>query len=83
MMLLKPFFWVFRRMFWLVAGFAIGIATSYAATRRLRRVAERYVPAEVVDRWSGNMRAAVSEGREAMKARETELKTGMGRPSGK
>jgi hypothetical protein len=82
MMLFKPFFWVFRRMFWLVAGFAIGIATSYAATRRLRRVAERYVPAEVVDRWSGNVKAAVNEGRTAMKARENALKAGMGGTSG-
>jgi len=81
-MIFKPVFWIVRRAFWLVAGFAIGIATSYAATRRLRRVAQRYVPAEVVDRWSGNMKAAVNEGRSAMKARETELKAGMGGPSG-
>ena len=81
-MIFKPLFWAFRKTFWLVTGIAIGIATSYAATRRLRRVAERYVPAEVVDRWSGNVKAAVNEGRTAMKARETELKAGMGGSSG-
>ena len=42
-----------------------------------------YVPAEVVDRWSGNVRAAVNEGRDAMRAREAELKGGSGRSGGK
>jgi hypothetical protein len=47
--------------------------------RRVRRVAARYVPAEVVDRWSGNVRAAVHEGRDAMRTREAELKANSGR----
>ncbi|HTL87166.1 MAG TPA: hypothetical protein VL856_18425 [Acidimicrobiia bacterium] len=67
-------FKLFRRFFWLVLGIMVGWTSSWALTRRMRRVAERYMPAEVVDRWSGTMRAAVSEGREAMRAREAELK---------
>ena len=67
-------FKLFRRFFWLVLGIMVGWTSSWAFTRRMRRVAERYMPAEVVDRWGGTMRAAVSEGREAMRAREAELK---------
>ena len=39
---------------------------------------QRYAPTEVVDRWSGNVRAAVDEGRTAMRAREAELKASIG-----
>ena len=65
---------MFRRFFWLVLGFVLGVSSSWTFSRRVRRVAQRYVPAEVADRWSGNMRAAVTEGRDAMRAREAELK---------
>ena len=67
-------FKMFRRFFWLVLGFALGSASSFAVTRRLRRVAGRYVPAEVADRFRTNVRAAVSEGRSAMRVREAELR---------
>ena len=67
-------FKMFRRFFWLVVGFALGLGTSWALSRRVRNLAQRYVPAEVADRWSGTMRAAVTEGREAMREREAELK---------
>ena len=50
---------MFRRFFWLVLGFVLGLSSSWAFSRRVRRVAQRYVPAEVADRWSGTMRAAV------------------------
>lgn len=74
---------MFRRFFWLVLGFVLGCGSSWAFSRRVRRVAQRYVPAEVADRWSGNMRAAVTEGRDAMRAREAELKGSMGHTGGK
>ncbi len=67
-------FKLFRRFTWLILGFALGWASSFAVTRRMRRAVERYVPSEVRDRWGGNMRAAVDEGRAAMRAREAELK---------
>ena len=44
---------MFKRLFWLVVGFALGLGSSWAVTRRLRRIAARYAPTEVVDRWSG------------------------------
>lgn len=67
---------MFKRLFWLVVGFALGLGSSWAVTRRLRRIAARYAPAEVVDRWGSSLRAAVAEGRDAMRAREAELKAG-------
>jgi hypothetical protein len=73
---------VFKRLFWLTLGFGLGLASSWAVTRRLRRVAARYAPTEVVDRWGGTMRAAVDEGRTAMRDREAELRATLGPRSG-
>ena len=67
---------MFKRLFWLVVGFLLGIGSSYALTRKLRQLASRYAPAEVVDRWGGTVRAAVDEGRTAMRKREAELRSG-------
>ncbi len=59
-------FKMFRRFFWLAVGFVLGpgvlLGVQPAGAQASR---ERYVPAEVADRWSGTMRAAVTEGREA------------------
>lgn len=67
-------FKMFRRFFWLALGFALGATSSWALSRRVKRVADRYVPSEIRDRWAGTVKAAVGEGREAMRAREAELK---------
>ena len=73
---------MFKRLFWLLAGFALGIGSSWAVTRRVRRLAERMAPADVVDRWSETVRSAVSEGRRAMRTRETELNSSFERAAG-
>jgi hypothetical protein len=73
---------MFRRLFWLLLGFALGLWSSWTLTRRLRTVAARYAPTDVVDRWSGNVRAAVNEGRDAMRTREAELKASLGARNG-
>jgi hypothetical protein len=73
---------VFKRLFWLVVGFTLGLGSSWAVTRRLRRIARRLAPPDVVDRWSGNVRSAVSEGRTAMRAREVELNSSFDRATG-
>jgi hypothetical protein len=73
---------VFKRLFWLVVGFALGLGSSWAVTRRLRRIARRLAPPDVVERWSGNVRSAVSEGRTAMRAREFELNSSFDRATG-
>jgi hypothetical protein len=73
---------VFKRLFWLIVGFALGIGSSWAVTRRLRRMVQKLAPADVVDRWSDNVRSAVSEGRTAMRTREVELNSSFDRATG-
>ena len=63
-----------KRLVWLIIGFLLGLGSSWTVMRRLRRVALRLAPPDVVDRWSGTMRAAVNEGRDAMRAREASLR---------
>jgi len=73
---------VFKRLFWLLVGFALGLGSSYALVRKAQRVAARYAPTEVVDRWGGTVRAAVGEGRAAMRSREAELRESIARGAG-
>jgi len=73
---------MFKRFFWLLVGFALGLGSSWAVTRRVRRLAERYAPADAVDRWSETVRSAVSEGRTAMRTREVELNSSFERAAG-
>jgi hypothetical protein len=75
-------FGLFRRLFWLIFGFTLGVASSWAVTRRVRRVVQRLAPADVVDRWSDNVKSAVTEGRTAMRTREVELNSGFERATG-
>ncbi len=72
-----------KRFVWLVIGFLLGVGSSWTLMRRVRRVAVRLAPADVVDRWSGNVKAAVNEGRDAMRAREATLKGSSVRSVGK
>ena len=70
-----------RRIFWFAVGIGFGAGLSWWATRALRRTAERYAPDRVagelsksLGRFGAEMKAALSEGREAMQARERELR---------
>ena len=72
-----------KRLVWLVIGFLLGIGSSWTVMRRVRRVAVRLAPADVRDRWSENVRAAVNEGRDAMRAREASFKGSSVRSGGK
>ena len=72
-----------KRLVWLIIGFLLGLGSSWELMRRVRRVAVRLAPADVVDRWSENVRAAVTEGRDAMRARESAFKAGSARRGAK
>jgi sensor histidine kinase regulating citrate/malate metabolism len=74
---------VIKRLVWLVFGFLLGVGSSWTLMRRVRRVAVRLAPADVVDRWSESVKAAVSEGRDAMRAREATFKGSSARSGGK
>jgi len=73
---------VIKRFVWLNVGFVLGVGSSWVIMRRLRRVATRYVPTDVANRWNSNVRAAVAEGRDAMRAREAAFKEGSVRSAG-
>jgi hypothetical protein len=77
---------VFKRLRWLTMGFLLGLGSSYAVARRVRRAVLRYAPPEVVDRLSANatnvrrdVQSAVVEGRHAMRSREAQLRAKVGR----
>ena len=72
---------MFRRLFWLVIGAGFGFGVSFWLMRFVRSTVERYSPervsddlAEAIRSFGKDLRAAVSEGREAMRERETELR---------
>lgn len=73
---------MFKRVIWLGAGYAAGLGTSYWAYRKVQRTVQRYAPVEVASRTRDsardlgrNVRAAMAEGRDAMRAREVELRS--------
>jgi hypothetical protein len=71
-----------KRVFWLTVGYGAGIGTTWYASRKVKAAARRYTPEGLADRvsgtvsdTSGKVRAAVSEGRDAMRRREAELRS--------
>jgi hypothetical protein len=72
---------VFRRFFWLVIGAGFGFGVAFWLIRFVRETAARYAPEQLSADLSGalrqlgsDMRAAVAEGREAMREREASLR---------
>ncbi len=72
---------MFKRLFWLVIGVGFGFGVSFWLMRFLRDTAERYSPENVskelgdaIRSLGRDLREAVSEGREAMRDREAELR---------
>ena len=70
-----------RRIFWFAVGIGFGAGLSWWATRAIRRTAERYAPDRVASelskslgRFGADLKTAAAEAREAMKAREAELR---------
>lgn len=70
-----------KRLVWFVTGAAAGVAGAGVAKRKVRTVASELAPAQVARRASDSARRrgrrigdALREGREAMSARESELR---------
>lgn len=79
---------MFRRLFWLLIGVGFGFGVSFWMTRFVRQTVERYSPERVSDDLAkavrglgADLRAAVREGREAMREREEELRQELERRS--
>jgi Zn-dependent protease with chaperone function len=76
-----------RRVFWGLVGVGLGAALGIALARWTSRTRERYAPGnlarEAAARAAGlaeRLRRAVEAGREAMEAREAELRAELGLP---
>jgi gas vesicle protein len=72
---------MFKRLFWLMIGLGFGFGTSFWMMRLMRETMQRYTPervsADLADAMKGlgkDLRAAVAEGREAMREREAEIR---------
>ena len=72
---------MFKRLFWLVIGAGFGFGVSFWVVRFVRTTVDRYTPERVSADLAGalrdlgkDLRAAVAEGREAMREREAELR---------
>lgn len=61
---------MFKRLFWLTVGAAAGFSGSYWIQQRVKRAVDRFAP----DNIHADAKAAVAEGREAMRRREAELR---------
>ncbi len=77
---------MFRRLFWLMVGAGFGFGISFWLMRFVRATIERYSPervsgdlADAIRSFGSDLRAAVAEGREAMRERERELREQLAR----
>ncbi len=72
---------MFKRVFWLTVGMAIGFATSFRVYRMVRETVARYMPEHVAEELSSTLRSlrtqvekALAEGRDTARLTEAELR---------
>ncbi len=72
---------MFKRLFWLTVGAGFGFGASFWVTRAVRQTVQRYAPKRVssdlavaLQGFGADVRAAVAEGRVAMRERESQLR---------
>jgi hypothetical protein len=77
---------MFKRLFWLGTGLTVGFGSSVWLMRAVRRTVERFTPQRLThDAVAGarsvstELKAALDEGRDAMRQREAELRAEIGR----
>jgi len=78
---------VFKRLLWLVIGASFGFGISLWLTRAVKQTVARYTPERVstdvaaaLKAFGTDLRAAVAEGREAMREHEKALRDEVARP---
>jgi hypothetical protein len=77
---------MFKRLFWLTVGLTAGFGSSFWLMRTVRRTVERFTPERLTQDVVGGarsvgaeLRAALEEGRIAMRDREAELRAEIAR----
>jgi hypothetical protein len=72
---------MFKRATWLTVGFGLGVGTTVAAARQVRKRVNRYQPGALATRVGDSLvsvrdqvSVALEEGRAAARAREAELR---------
>ncbi|MCU1455779.1 MAG: hypothetical protein JWN46_3925 [Acidimicrobiales bacterium] len=72
---------MFKRVIWVGTGMAIGATSAFWAKHKVTKTVERYLPDQVAERAASSakdlgrtVRGAASEGRQAMREREAELR---------
>ena len=72
---------MFKRIFWMGTGIAVGAGGAFWAKRKVEETVEQYLPEQVAVRAAATakglgttVRAAAAEGREAMRSTEAELR---------
>ena len=72
---------MFKRIFWMGTGMAVGAGGAFWAKRKVEEAIERYLPEQVAVRAAESakglgdtVRQAATEGREAMRSTEAELR---------
>jgi hypothetical protein len=63
-----------KRMTWFVGGAIAGVAGAGVAKRKIKQAATHLTPRNIAHGISGRVHDAVSEGRRAMRAKETEMR---------
>jgi hypothetical protein len=78
---------MFKRLLWLVVGASFGFGLSFWLTRVVKETVARYTPERVSNDLSGalrafgqDLRAAVADGREAMREQEAALRAELAEP---
>jgi hypothetical protein len=66
---------VFKRLFWLTIGVVAGFTGSVWLQKRVKQTVDRFAPRFAPESVQADVKAAVQEGRSAMRAREDELRT--------
>jgi hypothetical protein len=78
---------MFKRIFWLSTGVALGMGSSLWVMRAVRQRISQYAPDRLADNVTTaargareDLRSALIEGREAMRRRESELRAELETP---
>jgi len=78
---------MFKRLFWLSTGAVLGMGSSFWVMRAIRQRISQYAPDRVAENVASaargareDLRAALIEGREAMRRRESELRAELETP---